>query len=291
MFQQKIIKPIFDCLFPIECLGCGKEDILICNDCLVGISLKTDFPCVVCGRPTIFGKTHRECLTKTAIDGALCATSFKDKFIKELIHAYKYKYVKDLGRYLAWVMARYVKRLQSRVLPKSILKEGINIKQLIVMRMTPGFLRYDHKITKTPQNFGANKPILVPIPLHLRRLRERGFNQAEVLARELGKYFDWEIETEILRRVRYTRAQMSQKTQERRMKNIKDAFEISAKLRKECETTKMRNAELSNNLQIKNRTIILIDDVLTTGATTNEAAKVLKAAGAKEVWVMCVAKD
>ena len=285
---KRIISGFLDCLFPIECLGCGKQGVWVCDECLVEIPVNTNFPCIVCGKPTIFGKTHKECLDKTAINGALCATLYKENLIKQMVHVYKYKYVQDLGRYLAWVMAKYIKQIQNHVLPKSVLEKGLTAKHLMIMKMMPLFLHENmetrkQKNTTTPRNpeggqtfgrlqRGGNKPILIPVPLHARRLRERGFNQAEILAREFGKYFGWGVRTDVLKRVRYTTAQMTLKSGDR-IKNIRNAFECL-----DVEKT-------------KNRTIILIDDVLTTGATTNEAGRALKLSGVKQVWVVCLAKD
>lgn len=318
-----------DCLFPIECLGCGKQGFWLCNDCLMAITTKTDFPCIVCGKPTIFGKTHKECLGKTYINGAMCAASYEDDLIQQAIHVFKYKFITGLGPPLAWLMAKFLKQLQNHILPKSILKKGLSPYNLMLLKMAPGFLFASYSKNNTP--------LLIPVPLHSKRLRERGFNQAEILARGLGKYLGWPVAANVLIRKRYTSAQMKLKSKDREA-NIKNAFEIntnpnlpfdSAPLHEgrlstlssrpkggsreqgrriisestrptspaseldggQANATNDDAAELNNDIQIKNRTVALIDDVLTTGATTNAAAKALKIAGVKEVWVFCLARD
>jgi len=110
--------------------------------------------------------------------------------------------------------------------------------------------------------------IVVPVPLHYRREKERGFNQAELLA----KYFSGKLDApfvRVLQRIRHTVSQ-TKLTREQRLLNIKNAF-VARRL-------------------VTGDTILLIDDVLTTGATLEECAKVLKQAGAKRVMALVVAR-
>lgn len=111
--------------------------------------------------------------------------------------------------------------------------------------------------------------ILVPVPLHSSRKRWRGFNQSEILGRDLAKRFKHPY-ADLLLRNRYTKPQVELKKDER-AKNVRGAFSL-------------RQAQ-----GIKGRDFILVDDVFTTGATMSECAKVLKRAGAKSVWAMAVA--
>ena len=111
-------------------------------------------------------------------------------------------------------------------------------------------------------------PILIPIPLHKKRLRERGYNQAEIIAKEIikndiGNTFT--LLTHVLYKIKDTESQMSIKDRKKRLKNLRGAFIV-------------KNPE-----QVQKRNIILIDDVTTTGATLNEAKKVLEKAGARKV--------
>jgi len=293
---KKVINNFFDLVFPRECLGCGDEGAFVCDECLRGIDLKRDFPCVVCGKEAFFGRTHEGCLDKTNIDGVLCATDYKDELAGKMIRTFKYNLVRGLGPSLGWVMMRYLRGLMGH--------SGLGKKEMV--RMVPGFLKFEdapphpvggqtfahlrggegmhHDIEGGEKSQDKEKPILIPIPLHPRRLRERGFNQAEILAREISKYFNWDVLTDVLTRKRYTTAQVNLKAHER-AKNLKNAFDEEIK--------KYRNREIKDDDAsiIKNRTVILIDDVLTTGATLNEAGKVLKDLGVNEVWGVCLAKD
>ena len=114
-----------------------------------------------------------------------------------------------------------------------------------------------------PSTIYDQRSILVPVPLHLSRLRYRGFNQAE----ELGKLLRIPMRTDILRRTKATQPQAEMKRSERleNMKNVFDAHDIIDD-------------------------ILLFDDVFTTGATMRSAANVLKRAGAKRVWAVTIAR-
>lgn len=110
--------------------------------------------------------------------------------------------------------------------------------------------------------------ILVPVPLHTARMNERGFNQAELLAVEVGRAIGLPVVLG-LRRVRNTISQTGLERHQR-LANVAGAFAVA------------------ENVEGKN--IILIDDVITTGATMNECAVVLKRAGANRIWGVAVAR-
>lgn len=110
--------------------------------------------------------------------------------------------------------------------------------------------------------------LVVPIPLSKKRLRQRGFNQSELIARHLSD----KVKTDILYKKVHTDSQVSIKDKEKRLTNLAGSFEV-------------KNPEI-----IMGRNIILIDDVCTTGATIKEAKKVLKDAGARRVVAVVVAR-
>jgi competence protein ComFC len=114
--------------------------------------------------------------------------------------------------------------------------------------------------------------VLVPIPLHLRRLRERGYNQSSLLARELGKLIVLPVIDDSLRRLKDSLPQARTTTVEERRRNVAKAFAC-------------RDDKLSG------RGVILIDDVCTSGATLEACAKALKVAGAVSVWGLTLARE
>ena len=117
----------------------------------------------------------------------------------------------------------------------------------------------------------AKWDLIVPVPLHHAKLREREFNQAERLARRLGAAANIPVETKLLRRVVPTQTQTLLSRPER-LANVRRAFA-------------MRRGRFLNGEQI-----VILDDVFTTGATTSACAKVLRSAGAGEVCVWTVAR-
>ena len=108
--------------------------------------------------------------------------------------------------------------------------------------------------------------LLIPVPLHGRRLRERGFNQAQELARILSARLSIPIDSHSLCRTRNTTAQSGLPKKERQ-RNIRNAFALTAK--------------------VASPHVAIIDDVMTTGLTVNEIAKILRASGVSEIeiWV------
>jgi competence protein ComFC len=122
------------------------------------------------------------------------------------------------------------------------------------------------------ENF--NKPLLIPIPLSGQRRRERGFNQTELICEKLIKLDAGEnffLEKNVLIKVKDTEHQARIKNRKERLENIIGSFSIK------------------NKERIKNRNIILIDDVTTTGGTLKEAKKVLKNSGARKIIAFTVA--
>ncbi|MGD2124440.1 MAG: ComF family protein [Desulfobacteraceae bacterium] len=113
--------------------------------------------------------------------------------------------------------------------------------------------------------------LVMPVPLHHKRLRERGFNQSLLLARHVASWLGAELDFLSLRRIRYTRPQTGLKSDERR-KNIRRAFEVIAPK------------------AVKGRVVVLVDDVATTGNTLNECARMLKRSRAEKVFCVVLAR-
>jgi ComF family protein len=112
--------------------------------------------------------------------------------------------------------------------------------------------------------------VLVPVPLHRRRLRERGYNQSYLLALRLGASVGVPVVGDALRRVRHTASQTRLGMRERR-ENVANAFSCAGD-------------------RLRNKRVALIDDVCTTGATIESCGAALKAGGARSVWALTVAR-
>ena len=202
---MKIFKNILAVLFPQKCLGCKKENEILCSDCLLKIN-RPDTP-------------H--------LNGIHIAANYQDLVLKKALWMLKYQGIKQLAKPLAeLIRERIWKKLET-------------------------------------ENW-----LVVPVPLSKNKLRHRGYNQAELIAKELSD----NVRADILFKKFHTKSQVEVKNKEERLANIIGSFEI-------------KNPE-----KIKGKKIILIDDVLTTGATMREAKKVLKQAGAKKVVGVVVAR-
>ncbi|HEX4786054.1 MAG TPA: ComF family protein [Candidatus Sulfotelmatobacter sp.] len=119
------------------------------------------------------------------------------------------------------------------------------------------------------------KILVVPVPLYKKKLRQRGFNQAEMIARTALEFRPasegWQLAPNILLRTRDTESQIGLSSHQRRA-NLRGAFAVN------------RATEVTGGM------VLLVDDVYTTGSTATECAKVLRRAGASTVWVATVAR-
>lgn len=165
----------------------------------------------------------------------------------------------------------YYQKLYSVGLYKGILKEAIHL------------LKYKGKLSLVKDLSGlliefaninldiTQIDLIVPVPLHNTKLREREFNQATVLAIPIAKKFGIRLSQGNLERVRATQPQTGLKKHER-LQNLKDVFKVK------------------NPSMINEKRVLLVDDVFTTGATVNECSKVLFSSGASDVSVLTLAR-
>lgn len=277
---KKIKTFILDTLFPINCITCGKENIWLCDDCFSKIPIKLEQVCPICEKNiTPDGRVCFSCRKKSAFNGLLVATSYQNKTVAEAVHYYKYRFVEDIHVPLGEILIR------------AYLDSRLPIPDLII-----------------------------PVPLHKRRLRWRGFNQSKKLADHIGNNltpgFPIPVANDLLVRKKYTRPQMEIKNYQRRKENLRNAFEITRPSNNSGRASYTGNANGANNagVGIKNmsvdpscdrnwgqlkgnnnplsgRTVLLIDDIATTGTTLFECAKVLKQNGTKEVFGVVVARQ
>jgi ComF family protein len=230
---------ILDLFFPKRCVACKKAGEYICSDCFSLISYTIAPRCLICQKLSLGGLTHPVCTTKYSIDGCFSGVAYKG-VVKKLLYTFKYKpYLSNLEGFLG------------TLLYESLIQNEAYIQILSV-----------------------HDPIFIPIPLSPQKFRQRGYNQAKLLAKELAKQTSGEV-IEVLQRTRTTKPQYGLSREERE-KNIKGAFEFNAK-------GKMQKAKVRN--------IFLVDDVVTTGSTLVEAANVLKRNGVEKVWGITLAQD
>jgi len=229
----KIKNFFLDLFFPKFCLNCQREGSYLCLDCQGLLEIQKENFCPVCQKRALNFKTCRNCQRKTNLNGFFFALNYENPLIKKLIHKFKYDpFIKDLAEILA---------------------------DLIISHLTLVEFKF-------PEN-----SIFLPIPLTKRRLKWRGFNQAEEIGKYLSSYYQIPIFNDVLVRKKFNLPQAELSGKER-IENVKDAFS--------CQ----------NQEKIWRKKVFLIDDLSTTGATLEEAAKILKENGAREIFGLVVAK-
>jgi len=190
--------------------------------------------CKKCFVKTKFLPSPNLGLKSKNLDRLIAVFDYHHPLIKKLISVYKYHFVSEISKTLA---------------------------NFLLKKLSPYLDETDLK-----------KFVLIPVPLHRKRLRFRGFNQAELLGRELGLKLNIELNNTVLARRRHTLPQVKIDLSERE-KNVKAAFWAK------------------KDLSLKNKIIILIDDVTTSGATLEEAAQAILARNKpREIWGLVAAK-
>lgn len=242
--SRESIKSFFlDLFFPIHCLICQKDQKkpadYLCQICLAEVKLKIEPECAFCSARSIHGQTCPFCRCEQhALDFLWAAVDYQEPAVKKTLWAFKYRFIPDLKLPLTKLMATYLRH---------------------------------KKLDKLLENYRRHL-VLVPTPLHRRRLNWRSYNQSELLAEELAKEFNLHLENRVLTRSKHQTPQAEIKDKEKRTRNAQNIFF--------CQ----------NSEKIKDKTIILVDDICTTGSTLDEAARILKASGAEKVIGLVVAK-
>lgn len=236
---RPFVNAILDLLFPPLCHVCRRfipeaGALHICPSCLEDIQVLGSPLCQVCGIPfTGAGADHPcgACLKARPSFDSARAALLYEGHCRELVHAFKYRNKTHLRRPLALLSA-------------AVLREFV--------------------ASRGPD-------VIVPVPLHVRRLRSRGFNQALLLGELLAREWGLPLARRALARVRWTEPQIGLPADQRR-ENVKGAFAVSGRP------------------VLAGKKVLLVDDVLTTGSTAEECSRVLKRSGAAEVTVITVAR-
>lgn len=189
--------------------------------------------CLKCGKPVYDNIMQfcSDCAKKDNIYMQGRAAFVYDKYMKRSMAAFKYGGRREYGNYYAGELVR----------------------------------RYEKWI----RNTGAQ--CLIPVPIHHERYRKRGYNQAQVIAEDIGRRIRVPVIDDYIERGKNTEA-LKNLSEAQRIACLKDAFFVS-------EASKLLYRDL--------RCVILVDDIYTTGSTINECANVLKKAGVKKIYFLC----
>ncbi|MDO8536841.1 MAG: ComF family protein [bacterium] len=248
MFLDKLLNLIF----PPLCLNCGKSTAGFASPEAGSVQPKAGFAspetggevlCAACSSLVKLNQTLfcGKCGLRLASGKKICHQDYPyllgsaadyGAVMKSLIHGLKFRFIKKAAEPLGKFLIRYT--------------EGLSLP--------------------------VQKFVVVPIPLSGTRLRERGFNQSELVAKIFADHFNLALETKLLLRVKNTKPQSETRNLVERKENIKECFAVITPE------------------YLRGKNIILIDDVTTSGATLFEAAKVLKSAGVRKILALTVAK-
>lgn len=230
--KTKPMREIFlDILFPKRCVECGKAGDFVCFDCASKIETIKTSTCSVCGKISKSGQFCSGCKTKWNLE------------LSGLIVAAHY----DVGP---------TKEMIHHLKYSGFTGLACSLSEIIYQSLK--------------NNMPKDPLVIVPVPLHKNREGLRGFNQSELIAKELSKKLNISGGCAISR-LKDTKTQVSL-NRKLRLQNLDGAFV--------CEDREF----------VEGKNILLIDDVATTLTTLNECAKALKAAGAKKVWGVVVAR-
>ena len=229
-YAENWFERVLERVWPLFCLICNQRcDLrLLCEDCWHELPWQ-ESACLRCGLPLGVSATEcGACLSRPpAYDATFCALRYESQAIS-LIQGFKYTRSMPYGRAIDAIM--------------------------------------HHALTMNPL-IGSQASLLVPMPLHPVRQRERGFNQAMEIARPIGKRFGIPVASDLCMRERMTRVQAGLSAKERKG-NMAGAFVMARPVSADH--------------------VIIIDDVITTGATVQALSSCLKAAGIRWVSVIAV---
>ncbi len=225
-------KATLDLVLPLHCLGCGRQGEIICSACVHSLApLEPPF-CEICADPGVIGLC-RNCLSQR----------------------------RSASNYLSGIRAPFLLEGLLQEAIHSFKYRNYRAAAPLLGSLMAGYLA---------ENFLPGE-VIVPVPLHPRRLRERGYNQAQLLASELGKAAGLPVEGKLLSRTRNSAPQVRAIDGNLRRANTAGAFV--------CEE------------DLAGAACILVDDVCTTGSTLNACAEALAAAGAAQVWGLTLARE
>lgn len=243
---KSLLKITLDLLLPKSCVLCKSplslgSDLNICPNCWENTVFIQTIRCRKCGLPSpLVGEEVADfasisqcgwCLKWNYDFDEARAIGLYQGNLKEVIHKYKYNHMVHLS------------------------------KDLLSMFMS----HFPADFREYPFDY------LIPVPLHLQKLKEREYNQTVILAEKISSFLGVSLRTDILVRNKYTPPQVELSGAER-WKNVKDAFEIRGK---GC---------------LKDKSILLLDDVFTTGATVHECSKVLRQGDPRRISVLTIAR-
>lgn len=230
---KKILRQIISALYPVRCPVCDRivdeTGEMICVACMDKLKLISPPWCMRCGKKVANGEELCRQCKGKKVFYKRGRALFEYESAALSIYRFKYGNRREYAMFFGKQMAEYLGDFLMDIQPDA----------------------------------------LIPIPLHKKRMRIRGYNQAELLAKCIGENLGIPVRTDLMKREKNTIPQKKLNSEERQ-NNLKRAFNI-----------------VENDVKLEK--VVLVDDIYTTGTTVNEAAKVLKESGVKEVYFVTLA--
>src|SRR5690348_15946709 len=107
---QRLGHNLLDLVFPVNCLVCGGDGTYLCEVCSAKLPRLEKQICIVCHKPTPYGKTHPDCVTRNTVDGAIAGLTYKNRFVQKIIETFKYNYVSNLAAPLSQIVVEAMER-------------------------------------------------------------------------------------------------------------------------------------------------------------------------------------
>lgn len=237
--MKKIVESFIDWVYPRRCAFCdellGKEEKYLCEKCREQMPYPISEPrCKKCGKPleNLEQEYCFDCIRQRTNYEWGRGIYLYEGPLKTSLMGLKFNGRKEYGEFLGKLMCFYGKNMISMIKPQ----------------------------------------VIIPVPIHKKKLHYRGYNQAELLAREVSKGFSIPIRTDLVLRKKFTKAQKELNREERK-KNLEKAFEVRAEAG-------------------KYQRVLLVDDIYTTGSTVNTISGKLKVCGVEKVYFLtiCIGK-
>ncbi len=225
-------------LYPVKCPFCGKRtggvQVQACPSCRRRLPFINGPRCFRCGKPVNSGEIEycMDCTKESHYFTQGISLWSYDQSVKQAVYRFKYKNQRCYGAYFG----------------KEIIRQYYN------------------------QIRAWNADAIIPVPIHKNRYRQRGYNQAELIAQSISPYIRVPVETNLVERIKNTKPQKELNDKERQ-KNLKNAFKI-------------------NENSVKLKKVIIVDDIYTTGATVDVIAELLLHGGISDIYVitLCIGR-
>lgn len=225
----KVVDVISDFFFPKYCVGCRVLGQWCCDDCLVEIESSKEWLCLVCEDNFSKRAVCAKCHLLVPLEGVIIGASYEG-FLREAIRGLKYDFIRDIALDLADFLV-------------DVLMRSDDFRSLEI---------------------AAEKVVFLSMPLSDKRQNWRGFNQVDLVARQVVDKLGWGVLEAGLKRVWQGKVQMELERQDR-FENVLGVFSYEG-------------------VSLVDKVVVVFDDVLTSGASMMSVASVLKDAGARQVW-------